>query len=99
MHLREIELDEAGDPIRTLVVDQLEGVQRAERLTCSQDLPRNPEEIGCRLPALLYNLHGAIVGAASGPRYHVTAISVWCFDGWAVDAFRQGGMLFMGAGR
>jgi len=58
MHLREIELDETGDPPRALVVDQLEGMQRTERLASRQDSPRDSEEIGCCLPALLDNLHG-----------------------------------------
>jgi hypothetical protein len=58
VHLREIELDEAGDSPRALVVDQLKGMQRTERLASRQDSPRDSEEIGCCLPALLDNLHG-----------------------------------------
>jgi len=58
VHLREIELDKAGDSPRALVVDQLEGMQRTERLASRQNSPRDSEEIGCCLPALLDNLHG-----------------------------------------
>src|SRR5262245_17156333 len=58
MHLREVELDKAGDPSGPPVVDKLERMQRAKWLAGCENFSRDTEEIGCRLPLLLHNVHG-----------------------------------------